>query len=650
MNAPWKIVAAGLAFGPGRSGAISAMKHIPLIFVALIGYASAQSSYFISTVVGSGNRGFSGDGGVASLAMLADPSAVAVDIAGNLYVADSFNNRIRRVTPAGIISTVAGSGSPGPDGAFSGGLSGDGGPATAARIAQPSGVAIDGSGNLFIAEPTFNRIRKVTLLGTITTVVGGGICSFFTEFNVGFSGDGGLASAAQIACPTGVAVDAVGNYYIADTRNNRVRRVTPVGIITTVAGSGPANSVGGFGGDGGPATAAMLSQPSAIVVDAVGNLVIADTGNNRIRKVTVSSGIITTVAGSGPSFLGGDPGFNGDGGLATLAQLSRPSGITVDVPGNIYIADSGNNRIRRVAPSGIITTVAGSGPAASVGGFSGDGGPATAAQLSRPVGVAVNAAGNLFISDYANQRIRDLSAGPAITSAGVVNAASGVGGSVAPGEFVAVYGSGLGPSAPVLSSELAKGLATTRVFFNGIEAFTTYVSSSQINVIVPFGVAGSGLAELQVEYQSVRGNRVSLPVVDAAPGIFTTNGSGIGPAVVVNQDGTFNSPANPASRGSIISFWATGQGQTSPPGIDGIQPQSPAFPVPALPVSATIGGIPVPQRDVLFAGLVYCGVLQVNVRIPTSVIGGNLVELLVTLGTATSIQGATLPAVTLSVR
>ena len=449
-------------------------------------------------------------------------------------------------------------------------------------------MAIDASGNLFVTDYANNRIRKVSLTGTITTVVGSGSCTLGTPGNAfGFGGDGGPATAAQIACPSGVAVDPSGNLYVSDSRNNRIRRVSTAGIITTVAGSGPANSGGSFSGDGGPATAAMLWGPTSVAIDALGNLYISDTGNNRVRKVS---------------------------------------------------------------PSGIITTVAGSGTINASAGFSGDGGPATTAQLSFPFGVTVDASGNLLIADYANNRVREVSSGPAMTATGLVNAASGVGGAVAPGEFVTVYGSGLGPSAPVVSGGLALGLANTRVFFNGIEAFTTYVSSGQINAMVPYEIAGSSQATLQVEFQGLYGNQVLLPTASAVPGIFTLSASGLGPAVVVNQDGTFNSAANPASRGTIVSFWVTGQGQTNPSSIDGQQPQAPTFPTPVLPVSVSIGGIAVLQSDILFAGLVYAGVMQVNARVPSTVVPGNLVELLLVVGNSTSLQGVTLPAVTLSVR
>jgi sugar lactone lactonase YvrE len=330
----------------------------------------------ISTVAGRRTAGFSGDAGPATAAQLNFPSGVAVDSAGNLYIADYGNSRIRKVTAAGVISTVAGNGT------F--GFSGDGGPATAAQLNFPSGVAVDSAGNLYIADSNNNRIRRATAAGVITTMVGSG--------TAGFSGDGGPATAAQLNNPRGGAVDSAGNLYIADSNNNRIRRVTAVGVITTVAGNG---TRGGFSGDGGPATAAQLNNPSGVTVEAAGNLYIADSNNNRIRRVT-AAGVISTVAGTGTA------GFNGDAGPATAAQLNTPSGVAVDAAGNLYIADTSNNAIRKVTPGGVIRTVAGNGTR----GFSGDGGPATAAQLYAPTGVAVDSAGNLFIADSNNNLIR----------------------------------------------------------------------------------------------------------------------------------------------------------------------------------------------------------------------------------------------------
>jgi sugar lactone lactonase YvrE/outer membrane lipoprotein-sorting protein len=342
----------------------------------------------ISTVAGNGTSGYSGDGGPATEAGLASPHCVAVNSAGNLYIADRGNNRIRKVTAAGIISTVAG-------GAFS--LFADGGLATAAQLNAPIGMAVDSSGNLYIADSANSRIRKVTSAGIISTVAGNG--------TRGSGGDGGLATAAQLAFgPSGLAVDSAGNLYIADRGNNRIRKVTPAGIISTVAGNG--NSP--YSDDDGQATAAKLSITTGVAVDSAGNFYIADRDSNRIRKVT-TEGVISTVAGNGTI------GFSGDGALATAAQLSSPSGVAVDSAGNLYIADYGNLRIRKVTTEGIISTVAGRG----FGGLLGDGGPATAAQVNYPNGVALDSEGNLYIAE--NNRIRK------VTAAGIISTMAGTG-------------------------------------------------------------------------------------------------------------------------------------------------------------------------------------------------------------------------------
>jgi trimeric autotransporter adhesin len=346
----------------------------------------------ITTIAGNGNQEFSGDGGSATSASLSYPSGVAVDSAGNLYIADLGNNRIRKVSygtnTTGTITTVAGNGN--------GELSGDGGPATNASLSQPEGVAVDSTGNLYIADTQNFRVRKVsygvTTTGTITTLAGNG--------NYRFSGDGGPATSATLNGPVGVAVDAAGNLSIADFYASRIRRVSK-GTISTVAGNG----VAGFSGDGGPAASASINSPIGVAFDSGGNLYLSDTYNNRIREV--SGGTITTVAGNGT------PGFSGDGGPATSASLNQPRGVAIDSAGKLYFADYDNNRVRKLS-GGTITTVAGNGSA----GFSGDGGPATAASLNGPYGVAVDSVGNLYISDFNNNRIRRVSGGTITTVAG----------------------------------------------------------------------------------------------------------------------------------------------------------------------------------------------------------------------------------------
>jgi uncharacterized protein (TIGR03437 family) len=340
------------------------------------------SNGVITTIAGNGTLGFSGDNGLASSAQLNNPNGVAVDSAGNLYIADTANNRIRKVAN-GVITTVAGNGTAG----FGNG--GDNGPATSADLNQPRGVALDAAGSLYIADTANNRIRKVAN-GVITTVAGNGTAGF------GNGGDNGPATSADLNQPQGVAVDSAGNLYIADTANNRIRKVAN-GMITTAAGNGTA----GFGGDNGSAASAKVSGPSGVAVDAAGNLFIADGANRRVREV--SNGVITTAAGNGSV---------GDDGPSTGAQLNSPEGVAVDAAGNLYIADFSSGRIRKVANE-VITTMAGNGTCC----FSGDNGPATSAQLYNPGGIAVDAAGNLYIADQGN-RVRKVSDGVITTVAG----------------------------------------------------------------------------------------------------------------------------------------------------------------------------------------------------------------------------------------
>jgi trimeric autotransporter adhesin len=335
-----------------------------------------SASGIITTVAGNGTPGFSGDGGPAPSAQLNGAISVAVDNQGTLFIADYNNRRIRKVPTSGIITTVAGNGILG--------YSGDGGAATSAALGEVTGIAVDGAGNVFIAS--FGVVRKVSPGGIITTVAGGGTAGL---------GDGGQATGAEVQ-PWGVAVDSAGNLFIAEYLGRRIRKVSPNGTITTVAGGGTADL-----GDGGPATKAQLGRPGAVAVDGEGNLFIAD---ERIRKVS-SSGIITTVAGNGRDACC----FSGDGGPATAAQV-QPSGVALDGARNLFVA--GDNRIRKVSPEGIITTVVGNGTS----GFSGDGGPAISAQLNSPRAMAVDSAGNLFIADGGNQRIRKVSPSGIITT------------------------------------------------------------------------------------------------------------------------------------------------------------------------------------------------------------------------------------------
>jgi sugar lactone lactonase YvrE len=342
--------------------------------------------------------------GVQEVAPASINQVVAVDSGGNVFIADPA--RVRSLSAAsGALSYVTGSLSAvGGVLGFQPGFSGDGavanggaqGPAFAAALDSPGGLAIDAAGNVFIADTGNHRIRRITAAtGVITTIAGTG--------TPGFAGDGAAATAADLDSPSGVAVDAAGNVFIADTANQRIRRLDTFGLIATIAGTG----VAGFGGDGGAAVAAQLQDPVAVVVEPAGTILIADAGNQRLRRLDLTTGLITTVAGTGAI------GFAGEGGPANAAVFSGLSGVAVDVAGNIFIADSGNHRIRRIeAASGTIDTIAGTG----VGAFAGDGGAATAARFFQPSSVAVDAAGNVFVGDSGNARVRRIAAGTGIVT------------------------------------------------------------------------------------------------------------------------------------------------------------------------------------------------------------------------------------------
>jgi hypothetical protein len=353
---------------------------ITLLAAALVLAGAAvsanQATGTIVTVAGTGMSGQTGDGGPATAAELVHPRGIALAPGGGYVFADAFGQTVRRVWPDGTITTVAGTGTPG--------FSGDGGPAASAELDLPHGVAFTSSGTLLIADALNNCIRAVARDGTISTIAGSDL--------QGFSGDGGPATNAALNAPHGVTALPGGGFLIPDTGNERVRLVGSDGTITTVAGSGEQ----GFSGDGGPATSARLSKPFAAVPTTDGGLLVADTGNDRIRKVA-RDGTITTVAGDGLR------AFGGDGGPATGAALSSPHNLAVLPDGGFLIADEGNNRVRRVWPNGTITTIAGTVAA----GFSGDGGPARTAELNEPKAVTVLSDFQGFlVADAANSRIR----------------------------------------------------------------------------------------------------------------------------------------------------------------------------------------------------------------------------------------------------
>jgi uncharacterized protein (TIGR03437 family) len=458
------------------------------VFVLAMGVASIfapalcqapTQAYTITTIVGNNIGGFLGDGSAATGAQLSNPLGMALDSAGNLYIADSINQRVREVVN-GTISTVAGNGTA----AFLG----DAAAATSAELDLPSGVAVDSSGNLYIADTLNCVIRKVAG-GNITTYVGSD-----TNYavNCGGGGDHGLAINAQLANPTGLALDAAGNLYIADAGNSNIRIVNKVtGIITPLS-----------------ITGINLNSPKGVAVDAAGDVYIADTGNGRILKVTPVGSITktTTVAGTGVN------GYSGDGGPATSAQLNNPYGVALDAAGNIYITDTNNQRVRMVsAATGIITTVAGTGRS----GYAGDGGPSTSAQLSFPRGILVDASGKIYVSDAQNNVIRLLTAAPPAI-VGVITA-SGFGGfkSIAPGTFIEIYGSNLAAGSMDWGEAFSgvnapTSLNGTKVTVGGQPAFISYISPGQVNALVPSNVA-TGVQQITVT--AATGTSAAYPVI-----------------------------------------------------------------------------------------------------------------------------------------
>ena len=556
-----------------------------------------MSTYIITTVAGNGTAAFAGDGNLAVDASLNGPFGVALDSSGNLYIADKYNNRIRKVDTAGYISTVAGSGQYD--------YSGDGSSATSAGLRYPAGVAVDASGNIYIADQNNDCIRKVTAsTGWISTIAGNPINAVY--------GNNGPAASASLNYAHGVGADANGNVYIADTKNMMVRKVTPAGVITTIAGIGPdSGGYGGFGGDGSSATAAQLNNPYGVAADAAGNVYIADSYNNRIRKVTASNGYIDTVAGDGTAtVLNGPRGvavdgagniyiadtdnhrirkvtgvvistiagigtaaFSGDSASATLAGLNTPTGVALDTAGNIYIADSGNNRIRKInASDGKINTVAGNGVSA----FSGDGASATAASLATPYGVAVDAAGTIYIADFYNSKIRKVTSGTISTVAG--NGISGV----SIGVFLGYAGDG-GKTAPTGYSILNNAYSVAvdpagNVYFTDVNNWRVRkISESAAPTLASVHIASSNTSTARaktgdtVTITLTSSEPISTPTVTIAGHGATESGSGTSWSASFIMTATDTNGAVPFSisftdlagnAGSVVSTTTDGSGVT----------------------------------------------------------------------------------------
>jgi uncharacterized protein (TIGR03437 family) len=407
-----------------------------------------------------------------------------------------------------------------------------------------------------------------------------------------------------------------------DTSNHRVLRLSPGGTLQTAAGNGsPGNA-----GDEGAARLAQLDTPSACATDSAGNLFIADTANHAIRKVN-PAGVISTVAGAGIA------GSSGDEGAATGARLASPRGVVADDMGDIFIADTGNHRIRQVTPDGVIHSIAGSGAP----GFSGDGGPAAGALLNGPQGLFLDGAGDLYFADTGNNRIRRLvpdpvAPAPVIQPAAitVVNAISLSAGAVAPGEIAAIFGVGLGPDSGATGALDAQGvlpgtLDGVEVRFDGTPAPVFYAQSGQVNVQVPYAVAGSDSVSVEVRYQGKVAGAASVPVAPSAPAML---------ALASNADGSPNAESAPAARSSWMTFYATGEGLTDGANLAGIPAQAP-YPHPLLPIALTIAGV---DAEILFAGSApdMIGVLQIDARVPGGFVGPGEAAVALTVGTVTA--------------
>lgn len=573
--------------------------RVALPVAALVICTAIVPAQTITTVAGNGAVAYSGDSGPATAAALNHPRGVAIDAAGNIYVADLDNSRIRRIGADGMINTVAGNGVAG--------FSGDGEAATAAMLNRPQAVALDTAGNLIIADTQNRRIRKVDALGVISTIAGTGV--------EGYSGDGGPAALAMIQQAVDLAADGAGNVYFADSSGHRIRKISSNGIITTVAGTGVAGPLG----DGSPATAAQLNFPVGVAVDSKNNLYIADGDNFRIRVVLDANSNIYTVAGTGTG------GFSGDGGPALGAKLNFALGVRVDSSGRIFIADSANNRVRVV--TGLdISTLAGTG----TDGYSGDGGPAASAMLNFPWALALDNAGNLLLGDRVNSRVRKITLNtqgqPILSANSMVNGASfapagTAAGAVAPGSIVAIFGADLASgTASAANVPLPIAIADATVTMNGIVAALFYVSPGQINAQVPFEVAGGfGITSISVQVkrasQSTAVQTAQLAAV--SPGIFTVNSRGTGDGAILHAANfQLVTSGDPARAGEFVSIYCTGLGTTNPLVASGAaspnaEPLARTLTTPLV----TIGGR---AAVVSFSGMApgFVGLYQINVQIP----------------------------------
>lgn len=573
-----------------------------LLFVVAAMPAGAQT---INTVAGSTAWG--------------GPADVCLDAQGNKYVADWGKDQVYKVDRLAATTVIAGTGKAG--------YSGDGGPGPSAQLYGPIAVAVDGSGNVYIAEYNGHRIRKVATNGVITTFAGTG--------RGGFTGDNGPATSATIYYPLDLLTDASGNVYFIDGGNNRIRKVATNGVITTIAGTGRRSSAG----DGGPALAADMF-PTAMAWGPEGSLYFTDSGfrnastTPKVRKM-LTSGTVAPVAGNGTR------AYAGDGGPATAASFFTTDGVAVDAAGNVYIADFANDRIRKVGTNGIITTFAGEG----VGGLTGDGGDATKARINGPLGLAIDSDGGLLITDYYNLRVRKVSvpASPAINSseAGQPSFLGKTG--FSSNTYLEIYGTNLAQTTRVWAgsdfsgSNAPTSLDGVSVTVNGKAAFIYYVSPTQININTPDDTA-TGPVQIQVRNALGLSNSGTAIRGRVSPALQSISQFAIGGKnYVVAQTSDFRSfIGNPnmlaglsftqAKPGQTVLIFFLGGGPTNPPTPAGVvaaqnSPMASSFEV-------RIGGV---RAEVPFAGIVAntIGLYQLNVVIPNVSAGDQPIELVV---------------------
>lgn len=582
------------------------------------------------------NGGYAGDGGAATSAQFNGPTDLIFDSSGNAYISDCSNNRIREVNSSGQISTYAGNGTAG----FAG--DGSSPTASGTEINCPSGMTFDSNSNFFFADNLNYEVRKIAG-GVISTVAGneGSGAAFSGDLGAatsaqlwnpwGVAVDSGgniyigdaFNNVVRVVCVTQTPIGCESNYFIGGL-------TWASGDIDTFAGESTIGA--GYNGDGGLAPSALLNNPTAVLLDSSGNLYITDTGNGAIRKVT-PAGVISTVVGDGS----GNAGYKGDGGLANTAELNNPKGIAFDSNGNMYIADTDNQVIRMVTLDGYISTIAGNqglGP-----GYAGDGGAATSAQLGYPSGVAVYG-GKIYIVDSGNNVIRLLTPvaqTPQINAGGVVNDAS-YSAPVAPGSIAAVFGDFfLTTPATASSVPLSNSLENLSFAFGSTAAPLFYASGGQVNIQVPWEVSTSGPASLTATLNSTAGSAQTVNVAQFAPAIFTQNAQGTGAGAIPDSNYNLISAGNPATAGTtVILIYCTGLGPVTNTPADGAAAGSgDQLSNTTNAVTVTIGGV---TEDAQFAGLApgYVGLYQVNAAVPAGIAASSAVPLTLTVGGATS--------------